>query len=52
MNQKHWQNVYHVTVDLMVENVIHIKSRTTINVDVGEKIQESIMFVKKIKLES
>ena len=34
------------------ESIIHIKSRTTINVDVEEKIQESIMFVKKIILES
>ena len=39
MNQKHQQSIYHanVNVNLMVENLIQIKSGITINVDVNVK---------------
>ena len=36
----------------MVENVIQIKSETTIHVDVSAKIQENIMCAKEITLPS
>ena len=43
-------NMYHanVNVNLMVENVIQIKSGTTVNVDVAVKILKNIICVKKI----
>ena len=39
MNQKYLQNIYHanVNVNLMVENLIQIKSGITINVNVSVK---------------
>ena len=37
-----------VSVNLIVEDVIQIKSRITIKVDVSVKIQKNIMCVKKI----
>ena len=42
--------MYHVNVNvnLMVENVTQIKSRTTINIGVGVKFQKNDMCVKKI----
>ena len=51
MNKKHQQNIYHVhvNVNLMVENVIQIKTGTTINVDVSVKIHKNIRCVKKLK---
>ena len=47
MNQKYYQNMYHayVNVNLMEENVIHIKSGTMINVDANLK---NFIYVKKI----
>ena len=46
-NQKFSQEIYHanVNVNLMEENVIQIKSRITINVDVRVK---NIIYVRKI----
>ena len=40
MNQKHYQSIYYanVNVNLMVENVIQIKSEKTMNVDASVKI--------------
>ena len=40
MNRKHQQSIYHanVNVSLMVENVVQITSRVTINVDASVKI--------------
>ena len=35
-------------VNLMVENIIQIKSGITVNVDVSAKIQENIMCAKNI----
>ena len=45
MNQNHSQNLYHANLNanLMVENVIQIKSRIMINVNVSAKIQKDIM---------
>ena len=42
--------MYHgnVNINLKAENVIQIKSGTTINVDVSAKIQENIICAKKI----
>ena len=47
MNQQHKKNIYHanVNVNLMVENVIQIKSGLMRNVDVSVKI---ILYVKNI----
>ena len=47
MNQKHKKNIYHVNVNLnlMVENVIQIKSGLMRNVDVSVK---NILYVKNI----
>ena len=47
MNQQHKKNIYHanVNVNLMVENVIQIKSGLRRNVDVSVKI---ILYVKNI----
>ena len=47
MNRKHYQSIYHANanVNLMVENVIQIKSGIMINVDVSVKY---IIYVKKI----
>ena len=44
---KNWQSIYHaiVNVNLIVENVIQIKSGIMINVDVSVK---NIIYVKKI----
>ena len=40
MNRKHQQSTYHenINLNLMVENVIQIKSEIIINVDVSVKI--------------
>ena len=45
MNQKHQQNINHanVNVDLMVENIIQIKSGIIINIDVS---LENILYLK------
>ena len=50
---KHKQNIYHVSVNvnLIIENVIQIKSGITINVGVSAKSQKNIMCVKKLYLE-
>ena len=50
MNQKHKQYIFHVieNVDLMVKNVIQIKSGVMINADVSVKIQKDIVYAKKI----
>ena len=50
MKQKHYQNIYHlnVNVNLMVENIIQIQIRIVINVDVSANIQKSIMWLKRI----
>ena len=47
MNWKHQQSIYHsnVNVNLMVENVIQIKSGKTKNFDASVK---NIIYVKKI----
>ena len=47
MNQQHKKNIYHanVNVNLMVENVIQIKSGLMRNVDVSVKM---ILYVKNI----
>ena len=47
MNQQHKKNIYHanVNVNLIVENVIQIKSGLMRNVDVSVKI---ILYVKNI----
>ena len=47
MNQNHKKNIYHanVNVNLMVENVIQIKSGLKKNVDVSVK---NILYVKNI----
>ena len=47
MNQQHKKNIYHanVNVNLMVENVIQIKSGLMRNVEVSVKI---ILYVKNI----
>ena len=47
MNRKHQENTYHakVNVNLMVQNVIQIKSGIMINIDVSVK---NIIDVKKI----
>ena len=47
MNQQHKKNIYHanVNVNLMVENVIQIKSGLMRNVDVSVNI---ILYVKNI----
>ena len=47
MNQNHKKNIYHanVNVNLMVENVIQIKSGLRKNVDVSVK---NILYVKNI----
>ena len=37
-----------VNVNLMIENLIQIKSGITINTDVSAKIRENIVCVKKI----
>ena len=41
MNQKHYQNMFHVVanVNLNVETVIQIKSRITVSFDVNLRIQ-------------
>ena len=46
MNQKHQQSIYHanVNVNLMVENLIQIKSGIILNVDTSSKN----IYVKKI----
>ena len=50
MNQKHYQNIYHVNVNvnLMVENATQIKNGIPINDGKSVKIQKSIVCVKKI----
>ena len=50
MNRKHQQSVYHtnVNVNLVVENVIQIKSGITINIDVCPKIWKNVKCVKNI----
>ena len=47
MNQKHYQSIYHVNVniDLIEQNVIQINVGITINVD---KSVKNIIYVKKI----
>ena len=47
MNRKHEQSIYHVNINLnlMVENVIQIKSGIMINVDVNVK---NMTYVKNI----
>ena len=49
MDQKQQQNIYHVNLNanLMVGNIIQIRSGTAINADENEKIQ-NIMRTKKI----
>ena len=44
------KSIFHKTinVNLMVENIIQVKSGVIINTDVGAKIQWSIVYVKKI----
>ena len=39
-----------VNVNVMIENVIQIKSRIKKNVDVSVKIQQNIVYAKKIML--
>ena len=50
MDQKQQQNIYHVNLNanLMVGNIIQIRSGTAINADENEKIQKNIMRTKKI----
>ena len=50
MNRKYYQSIYHanVNINLMLENVIQIKSGITINVNVSVK---NITYVKKIIFE-
>ena len=50
MNRKHWQNMYHVNVNvnLMVENVIQIKHGIMINVGANVK---NMIYMKKIIFE-
>ena len=50
MDQKQQQNIYHVNLNanLMVGNIIQIRSGTAINADENEKIQKNIMLTKKI----
>ena len=47
MNQKHWQRLYHVNlnVNLLEENVTRINGGLMVNVDVSVK---NIVYVKKI----
>ena len=49
MKQKHQKDLFHLigNANLMVENVIQIKSGTKVNADVGAKIQQNIIFAKK-----
>ena len=50
MDQKQQQNIYHVNLNanLMVGNIIQIRSGTAINANENEKIQKNIMLTKKI----
>ena len=50
MDQKQQQNIYHVNLNanLMVGNIIQIRSGTAINANENEKIQKNIMRTKKI----
>ena len=50
MIKKQEQNIFYanVNVNLMVENVIQVKIGITINAIEGVKIQENIMYGKKI----
>ena len=50
MNQKHQPKMYHanININLMVKNVIQIKIRITINIDVSAKFRKNIMCAKKI----
>ena len=50
MDQKQQQNIYHVNLNanLMVGNIIQIRSGTAINADENEKIQKNIMRTEKI----
>ena len=50
MDQKQQQNIYHVNLNanLMVGNIIQIRSGTAINADENEKLQKNIMRTKKI----
>ena len=54
MNQKQYQNIFRVIADvnLMVENVIQIKSGITISVDVSVKIRQILHMQKRLYLES
>ena len=54
MSKKCWQSRYHanVNVDLMVENVIQIKSGKTVNVSVSVKIIKKNMLEQRLYLES
>ena len=54
MHQKHWQSIYYAnkSINLMVENVIQIKSGITIDVGASAKIQKNIVCEKRLYLES
>ena len=54
MSKKCWQSRYraNVNVDLMVENVIQIKSGKTVNVSVSVKIIKKNMLEQRLYLES
>ena len=49
-DQKQQKNIYHenLNANLMVGNVIQIRSGTAINADENEKIQKNVMRTKKI----
>ena len=52
MNQRHLQNIFHVSVDvgLMVENGAQYKNKIMVSVSVSIKNQYNIAYAKKIML--
>ena len=53
MNHKYYQNIFNmiVTVNLIEENVIQIKSGINICANMSVKIKENIVYMKKIMFE-